>query len=120
MTPEARIEALAAFRVTLLRQARFLLAVLKHGGVCVPRQDATFAQTAYGHTVNRFFERLVAARYAVPSGCLHNRARVFHLQHRGLYEAIAEPHSPFPPTGGGGPRGRTIDAAKTPCSGCPT
>ena len=94
MTPEARIEALAAFGVTP-RQARFLMAVLQHGGVCVPRQYATFAQTAYGHTVNRFFERLVAARYAVPSGCLHNRARVFHLQHRGLYEAIGEPHSPF-------------------------
>ena len=94
MTPEARIEALAAFGVTP-RQARFLLTVLQHGGVCVPRQYATFAQTAYGHTVNRFFERLVAARYAVPAGCVHNRARVFHLQHRGLYEAIGEPHSPY-------------------------
>ena len=89
-----RLEALAAFGVTP-RQARFLLTVLQHGGVCVPRQYATFAQTAYGHTVNRFFDRLVAARFAVPSGCLHSRARVFHLQHRGLYEAVGEPHSSF-------------------------
>lgn len=27
--------------------------------VCVPRQYATFAGTAYGHTVSRFFDKLV-------------------------------------------------------------
>ena len=37
---EDRINAIAQFRYTE-RQARFLELVLRHGGVCVPRQYAT-------------------------------------------------------------------------------
>jgi hypothetical protein len=47
MTFEDRVKAVAAFGVTE-RQARFLVTVLLHAGVCVPRQYARFAGIAYG------------------------------------------------------------------------
>lgn len=46
------------------RQARFLVTVMLHAGVCVPRQYARFAGTAYGHTVNDFFDKIVLRGYA--------------------------------------------------------
>jgi len=48
MTLDARVNAIARFGFTE-RQSRFLVTVLLHAGVCVPRQYATFAGTAYGH-----------------------------------------------------------------------
>lgn len=77
------------------RQARFLVTVMLYAGVCVPRQYATFAGTAYGHTVSRFFDKLVRQGYATACGCVHNRAEVYHLRHRMLYRAIDEPHSRY-------------------------
>jgi hypothetical protein len=92
MTLEERIDAVARHGFSS-RQARFLVTVMRHAGVCVPRQYSAFAGIAYGHKTNVFFDRLVSRRYAVASGCVHNRARLFHVQHRRLYEAIGEPHS---------------------------
>jgi hypothetical protein len=94
MTQEPRIESLCALGFTA-RQARFLVTVMTHSGVCLPRQYATFAGLAYGRKVNRFFERMVARGIASACPSLHNRALVYHVQHRGLYEAIGEPHSRF-------------------------
>jgi len=94
MTANERIQAVERFGVTK-RQAGFLVAVMSHSGVCLPRQYATFAGLAYGHKVNRFFERLVARGFASAYPSLHNRALVYHVQRRGLYEAIGEPHSRF-------------------------
>jgi hypothetical protein len=42
--------------------------------------------------VNAFFDKLVAARYAVRCRCVHNRAAVYHVRHMALYRAIGEPH----------------------------
>ena len=47
LTREQRIEAIVGFRFTE-RQARFLELVMRHGGVCVPRQYARFAGVANG------------------------------------------------------------------------
>jgi hypothetical protein len=94
MTRESRIESLCTLGFTA-RQAAFVVAVMTHSGVCLPRQFAAFAGVAYGHKVNRFFERMVARGIASACPSLHNRALVFHVQHRGLYEAIGEPHSRF-------------------------
>ncbi len=77
------------------RQARFLVTAMLYAGVCVPRQYATFSGTAYGHTVSRFFDKLVRRGYATACGCLHNRAEVYHLQHPALYRAIDQPHSRY-------------------------
>ena len=92
MTFNERVRAVSEFGFTT-RQARFLLTVMLHGGVCLPRQYARFAGTAYGHKVNVFFDKLVSLRYAVRCRCVHNRAAVYHLRHHALYRAIGESHS---------------------------
>jgi hypothetical protein len=87
-----RVQAVTEFGFTE-RQACFLVSVMLCAGVCVPRQYATFAGTAYGHTVSRFFDKLVRRGYATVCGCLHNRAELYHVRHPALYRAIDQPHS---------------------------
>lgn len=87
-----RVHAVSEFGFTT-RQARFLVTVMLHGGVCLPRQYAKLAGTAYGHKVNVFFDQLVSRRYAVRCRCVHNRAAVYHVRHQPLYRAIGVPHS---------------------------
>lgn len=95
MTTEDRIRAVVEFGFTE-RQARFLVPVLRHAGVCVPRQYATFAGIANGgEKSNAFFEKLIKGGYAVACDCRHNRARLFHVHHKPLYRAICEPESRF-------------------------
>jgi hypothetical protein len=94
MTTDDRIRAVERLGFTK-RQAGFLVTVMTLSGVCLPRQYATFAGVAYGHKINRFVERLVARGFASVCSSLHNRALVYHVRHRGLYEAIGEPHSRF-------------------------
>src|ERR1700681_3791459 len=69
--------------------------VMRHAGICVPRQYAAFAGTAYGRRVNALFDALVERGYATVCGCLHNRARLYHVRHHALYHAIGEPHSRY-------------------------
>ena len=92
MTFDERVTAVSEFGFTT-RQARFLVTVMLHGGVCVPRQYARFAGIAYGHKVNVFFDKLVSMRYAVGCRCVHNRAAVYHVHHQPLYRVIGEPHN---------------------------
>jgi hypothetical protein len=93
LTADERVRAIAEFGFTD-RQARFLELVMRHVGVCVPRQYARFAGIAHGgRKCNAFFDRLVRRGYAVPCDCIHNRARLFHVRHRPLYHAIGEPES---------------------------
>jgi hypothetical protein len=66
-----------------------------HAGVCVPRQYARFAGTAYGHNVTKFFDKLVQRGYATASDCLHNRAALYHVHHQALYRAIGQPQSRY-------------------------
>src|SRR6266852_709390 len=94
MTPEDRVKTVAALGFTE-RQARFLVMVMRHAGICVPRQYAAFAGTAYGRQVNALFDRLVERGYATICGCVHNRARLYHVRHHALYHAIGEPHSRY-------------------------
>lgn len=94
MTADERVQAVMEFGFTQ-RQARFLTLVMRHAGVCVPRQYAAFAGTAYGQKVNAFFAKLLERGYATSCDCLHNRARLYHVHHRPLYEAIGEPRSHY-------------------------
>ena len=89
-----RVKAVAEFGFTE-RQARFLVTVMLHSGVCVPRQYARFAGTAYGHNVTKFFEKLIERRHAISSDCLHNRAALYHVHHQALYRAIGQPQSRY-------------------------
>lgn len=95
MTPEERVSAVAQFGFSE-RQARFLVTVMRHAGICVPRQYATFAGVANGgQKTNAFFEKLVARGYASACPCIHNRARLYHVHHRPLYRALGEPESRY-------------------------
>ena len=94
MNFEDRVSAVAKLGFTE-RQARFLTTVMLHAGVCVPRQYARFAGIAYGHKVNRFFDKLVEHRYAVVSACRHNRAELYHIRHHALHAAISQPDSRY-------------------------
>jgi hypothetical protein len=89
MTTHDRVQAVVTFGFTE-RQARFLVLVMRHAGVCVPRQYARFAGVAYGAKCNAFFEKLVRRGYAVASECIHNRARLYHVHHKLLYHAVGE------------------------------
>src|ERR1700732_3599510 len=94
MTAGDRVKAVANFGFTE-RQARFLVLVMRHAGICVPRQYAESAGTAYGRRANALFDSLVERGYATICGCRHNRARLYHVRHHALYHAIGEPHSRY-------------------------
>lgn len=111
MTFEDRVNALAEVGFTD-RQTRFLVTVMLHAGVCVPRQYACFAGTADGHNVTGFFEKLVHRGYAIACACLHYRAQLYHVRHQALYRAIGEPESRYrrPVSAVQSPRGRQSSA----------
>ena len=93
-TFDDRVEAVKAFRFTE-RQARFVVTVMLHSGVCLGRQYCAFAGIDYGAPVTNFFKTLQVRGFATPQGCGHNRARLFHIHFKPLYAAIGEPENRF-------------------------
>src|ERR671923_1712018 len=93
MTFDERVQALARVSDVTERQARFLTTVMLHTGVCVPRQYARFCGIVYGAKTRKFFAKLVRLQYASMFDCRHNRARIYHVNQRALYAAIAEADS---------------------------
>lgn len=77
------------------RQVRFLALVMRHSGVCVPRQYAQVANIAQGAKCNAFFERLVRRGHARAIACVHNRARLYLVHSKLLYHAIGEASSRY-------------------------
>ena len=75
------------------RQARFLILVARHSGVCVMRQYSSFAGIVFGQKTRKFFAKLVRLGYASMYDCRHNRARIYHVNQRALYKAIGEADS---------------------------
>jgi hypothetical protein len=92
MTFDERVQAVAKKGFTE-RQARFLMTVMLHTGVCVPRQYARFCGIVYGAKTRKFFAKLVGLQCASMYDCRHNRARIYHLNQRALYAAIGEADS---------------------------
>jgi len=92
MTSQERVDAIARLGFTA-RQARFLVAVMSHSGVCLPRQYTTFSGIVYGRKTRRFFAQLVQRGHASTCRCIHNRAVVYHVDGAALYRAFGEPHS---------------------------
>lgn len=82
------------------RQAQFLVLVARHSGVCVMRQYSAFAGIVFGHTTRRFFIKLERLGWVSTYDCARKRARIYHVRHRELYEAIGDPESRLrrPPT----------------------
>jgi hypothetical protein len=93
MTQEERTRAVVDCGFTE-RQAGFLVLVMRHAGVSIPRQYASFAGIANGgRRCNAFFDKLVKRGYAHEIRCVHNRARVYHVDHKPLYFLIGEASS---------------------------
>ncbi len=92
MTLEEQFHGIAALGFTE-RQSGFLLTVVRHAGVCLPRQYCAYGRIARGQKTHDFFRRLVNRRLATPYECAHRQGRVYHLHHRALYRAIGEPES---------------------------
>jgi len=91
MTAQERIRADAGLGFTD-RQARFLVTVMTHSGVCLPRHYTSLAGIVYGQKTRRFFAKLAADGHASTCRCLHNRAAVYHVHGAALYRAFGEPH----------------------------
>lgn len=89
MTWEERVAAVEAFGFTR-RQAGFLTTVMLHSGTCMDRHYCTYAGIVHGQKSHDFFARLLASRMATVRPCGHNRALIFHVHHRPLYEAIGD------------------------------
>jgi hypothetical protein len=94
MTLDERVQAVAQVGFTE-RQARFLVTVMLHAGVCVPRQYARFCGLVHGQKTRKFFAKLVRLGFAAEHDCRHNRARLYHLHQKALYRRIGEPDSRF-------------------------
>ena len=92
MTWEDRVDAVEAHGFTT-RQAGFLTTLMLHSGVCIARHYCTFSRIAYGQKVHDFFARLLARSMATVRPCGHNRALIYHVHHRPLYEAIGDPNN---------------------------
>ena len=73
------------------RQRRFLDLVLRHSGVFVGRQCATFAGITHGQKVHDFIRRVLAQQYARPIALGPNgRTRIYHVHYKPLYRAIGD------------------------------
>ncbi len=93
MTFDERTQAVAKIGGFTARQARFLVTVMLHAGVCVPRQYATFCGIVHGQKTRKFFAKLVRLGLASMYDCRHNRARIYHLHQKALYRAIGQAES---------------------------
>lgn len=89
MTFDDRVAAIASKGYTD-RQARFLVTVLLHSGVCMVRQYCEFSGIARGQKTQDFFSTLLARKHASFTTDPYQRTRIFHVQHRSLYEAIGQ------------------------------
>jgi len=73
------------------RQARFLLTVMRHAGVCLERQYCTFSGIAHGKNSQSFFHTLVTQGYATRHPCGTSRTHLYHIHAKALYRAMGEP-----------------------------
>jgi len=84
LTTAERVQAVVDHGFTE-RQARFLVLVMRHSGLCVKRQYAAFAEIANGgEKCNAFFAKLVHRGYAGATSCIHGRAKLYHVHHKPL------------------------------------
>jgi hypothetical protein len=90
MTHAERCAAVVAMGFTP-RQAAFLVTVMIHAGVCVPRQYTSFAGIVFGQKTRDFFAALTRRGMATAYPCWRGVGRLYHVHHKGLYRAIGEP-----------------------------
>jgi hypothetical protein len=92
MTFDERVQAVLSVTGSRLteRQARFLVMVMLHSGVCLRRHYSGFAGLTPGRKVHEFFELLLQRRYATARRCGRSPAWLYHVRFKPLYAAIGE------------------------------
>ena len=112
MTAADDVAAVRALGFTA-RQARFLVLVLEHAGVCLPRQYRTFAGIAHGRQTHRFFERLITGGFATTDLSVPPHAgRIYQVQVQAVVPCDRRAGSPAPESDERGARRRTLDSAR--------
>jgi hypothetical protein len=82
LTTTERVQAVVDYGFTE-REARFLVLVMRHAGLCVKRQYAGYTGIANGgDRCNSLFDKLTRRGFGVAVDCTHNRARLFHVNHK--------------------------------------
>jgi hypothetical protein len=77
------------------RQARFLVLVLEHSGVCLLRQYRAFAGIAHGRQTHRFFGKLIAGGFATTDVVAPaHGGRIYRLQYKPWHRALGAPDHP--------------------------
>lgn len=89
MTPDERVQAVTALGFTA-RHAGFLVTVMLHGGVCLPRQYCTYAGIARGQVVHDFFKALLARKVVTAYPRAHGSSPIYHVHSKRCYGAIGE------------------------------
>jgi hypothetical protein len=92
MTNEDRVNAIASRGYTD-RQARFIVLVMLHSGVCTVRQYCEFSGISRGQKSQDFFATLLARKHASVTTDAVGKFRVFHVYASALYDAIGEPEN---------------------------
>jgi len=92
MTHEDRLNAIVSRGYTE-RQARFILLVMLHSGVCTVRQYCDYSGISRGQKSQDFFGTLVARKHASVTTDAVGKFRVFHIYASALYDAIGEPEN---------------------------
>ena len=92
MTEQDRVSASVARGYTE-RQARFLVLVMLHSGVCTVRQYCQFSGISRGQKSQDFFAKLIARKHATSSSDVNGKLRVFHVFASALYDVIGEPEN---------------------------
>lgn len=90
MTQQDRVNAIVSRGYTE-RQARFLVLVMLHSGVCTMRQYCQFAGISRGQKSQDFFSTLVARGHASSTADANGTVKIFHIYGSSLYDAIGEP-----------------------------
>jgi hypothetical protein len=78
----ARLSSIAVCGFTP-RQARFLVLVLVHSGVCLPRQYRASAGIAHGRQAHGFFEKRITGGFATTDlSAPAHAGRIYHVRYK--------------------------------------
>ena len=94
MTWEERVQAVKEHGLTE-RQAGFLVTVMLHAGVCLGRHYSAYARITQGQKARDFFRLLLDRGFVSARRCGHNTARLYHVHHKPLYQAIGDPDNRY-------------------------
>jgi hypothetical protein len=72
------------------RQARFLVVVMLHSGVCMLRQYTAYAGIVHGQKTRAFFSKLVSRKFVETYECEHRRARIDPILAAGCSPLLGE------------------------------